>query len=392
MTATIPSPSFSDSDEPYTFTTGVNTNSFASQFEGMSSNAMGSFTGPDFSSIKASMSSVESSLGERLSSQNIPTSSPTTLATSTLASGSNTNSGSSAINTSGSSAGATANSANSASSTNGSSTSSAVANATDLHQESAGGLSSPGMQAAVAVPVVVAVIAAIAFIFFCMRRRRKRAAGATNEPEKQSPAGRKKKWTRHLRVFSFDAELLMGGRYSSTNSIRSRQTGSVRSGSRSHHAQTPSVHSVEEVAPPYRDAISAAVPPNAGQLAGGAAAAGVARSASSATAPPPYGAAAGKQTDTGSPASPASRHERDNPFADQIGSPVSPIEGSPFNDPPGATAAVSRNSSIYHSERDETSTLGGASDAASIREATLARNASVMSGARVIDHSQRASS
>ena len=226
-----------------------------------------------------------------------------------------------------------------------------------------------------------------------MRRRRKRnnKAAAAAEVEKSPAANRKKRnWTRHLRVFSFDTELLMGGRYSSTNSIRSRQTGSLRSANRSQHSGSPSVHSVEEVAPPYRDAISAAQPPNIGAVMAGAgaagAAAGIKRSASSATAPPPYGAAAGRLATPTSPA--RSQHEDLNPFADTGNSPTSPVEGSPFNDPPGTTPAVSRNSSLYRSDRDDTSSIGGVSDAASIRQAMLARNASVMSGGRVVEVSR----
>lgn len=183
----------------------------------------------------------------------------------------------------------------------------------------------------------------------------------------------------------------MGGRFSSTNSVRTRDTGSLRSGVSSQTSQPPSVHTVDEVAPPYRDAISTAQPPSIGQVMAGTAAAGVGRSASTATAgtfgtagtvgtaPPPYGAGASRAHTPGTPSTLGPR----NPFSDSA--PVSPVEASPFNDPPHQSPAVSRNSSFY-THRDDTSTLGGASEAASIREATLARNASVMSGGRIINN------
>lgn len=132
---------------------------------------------------------------------------------------------------------------------------------------------------------------------------------------------------------------------------------------------------MDEVAPPYRDALSSAQPPSIAQVMAGAAAgnvaAGVDRSASNATAPPPYGATAGALR-TPSPTTPVSQRPDRNPFADSP--PVSPVEASPFNDPPGTSPPISRNSSVNQSD----------SDAASIRQATLARNASVMSGGRVI--------
>lgn len=168
----------------------------------------------------------------------------------------------------------------------------------------------------------------------------------------------------------------MGGRYSSTNSVRSRQTGSLRSNERAQHAATPSIHSVEEVAPAYRDAVH--TQPNIVQTMAGGTMFG--RSESTATAPPPY---AGRNS---RPISAEQGGERHNPFAD---SPlVSPIEGSPFNDPPGTTSVVSRNSSLHHSNRDDVSSIAP-SDAASIREATMARNASVISTGRVIQNVKR---
>lgn len=159
---------------------------------------------------------------------------------------------------------------------------------------------------------------------------------------------------------------------------------------------------MDEVAPPYRDAISTAQPPSIGQVmagttaagaVGAVGAAGLGRSASTATAgtfgtagtvgtaPPPYGAGASRAQTPGTPSTLGPR----NPFSDSA--PVSPVEASPFNDPPHQSPAISRNSSLYHtSERDDTSMFGGASEAASIREATLARNASVMSGGRIINN------
>lgn len=249
------------------------------------------------------------------------------------------------------------------------------------------------MQAAVAVPIVVVVLAVLGLIFFCVRRRRKRREATDGTVEKTPgvvAAMKKRNWKRHFRLFSFDTELLMGGHYSSTNSIRSRETGSLRSANRSQHSGATSLHSVDEVAPPYRDAINSAQPPSIAQIIGGgaagAAAAGagagagtqVSRTTSNATAPPPYGAA-GSLLAVPSPVTPASQRSGRNPFADST--PVSSIEGSPFNDPPGDSPPLSRqNSSVY------ASTIGAISDAASIREATIARNASVMSRGRVINN------
>lgn len=171
----------------------------------------------------------------------------------------------------------------------------------------------------------------------------------------------------------------------------------MRSGASSQNSQPPSVHTVDEVAPPYRDAISTAQPPSIGQVMAGGAALGVGRSASNATggtagtmgtAPPPYGAGASRAGTPASPATPSTIGRR-NPFSDSA--PVSPVEASPFNDPIGNSPVISRNSSLYHPERerDDTSTLGGVSEAASIREATVARNASVMSGGRIINSTNR---
>jgi len=104
---------------------------------------------------------------------------------------------------------------------------------------------SPGLQAAVAVPVGVAVLAGIALLLFCIRRRWKNRRDDGAVKKKLG-----KKWTRHLRLFSFDAELLVGGRFSSTNS--------TESGQNSADSAQPSIHSLEEVAPPYCDAINQA--------------------------------------------------------------------------------------------------------------------------------------
>lgn len=117
---------------------------------------------------------------------------------------------------------------------------------------------------------------------------------------------------------------------------------------------------------------------------GGLAAAGVARSASTATAPPPYASGGPRTQAPETIISPAESGPR-NPFLDTP--PISPVDESrsPFNDPPGTTPAISRNSSLYQASRDDLS-IAGVSDAASIREATLARNASVQSGGRVIQN------
>lgn len=398
-----PSPLPRPQNEPFTATSDFDTASFASLYSAKSQASPGQSNPMD-----GYMSSKLASLSSNLAKSN-PNSQPTTLATSAVptsaAASITTPSAASAPSlssvTSTQSVTDTATSTSILSGTTSSPSalaSSAANNATnDLQKQASSGMSSPGMQAAVAVPVVVVVLAGIALIFFCMRRRKKRAAVVvTDETEKTPQTSRRRDWTRHLRVFSFDTELLMGGRYSSTNSIRSRQTGSLRSATRSQHSESPSLHSVDEVAPPYRDAISAAQPPNIGSVIagaapviGGAAAAGTLnRSTSSATAgtaPPPYGVAAGRLA----PTSPSvrSQHSASNPFADNENSPISPAEGSPFQDPPSATP--SRNSSLYRSDRDDASTIGGVSDAASIRQATLARNASVMSGGRIIDNVAR---
>ncbi|KAL6252932.1 hypothetical protein RBB50_000651 [Rhinocladiella similis] len=233
---------------------------------------------------------------------------------------------------------------------------------------------SSGLKAAIAVPVVLAAIAGIFLFFFFARRRRRRAAEGVVESEKK-PKKKGKKWSRHLRVFSFDAELLMGGRYSSSNSIRSRDP-SVRSAGNSSRqgaaSVEPSLHSIEEVAPPYRDAISHAQPGSPSQTrsvsaAGGVAADPILRAASTATAPPPYRSVVPNSNPQ--PTSPVSG----NPFADST--PVSPIEGSPFNDPPEEQRpTLSRGSSLYQSVNTED---GVPSDAGSIREAQVGRRVSV---------------
>jgi hypothetical protein len=217
--------------------------------------------------------------------------------------------------------------------------------------------------------VVIVVLLALGLIFCCVRRRRRREKNIEFVSEKpQSP---KKKWSRHLRVFSFDAELLMGGWRSSSNSVRSRQTGSVRSGQGSHRRTSPSIHSVDDVAPPYRDAITTTHRPHHHGVTSPSPDP-FPRPSSTATAPPPYVPARGNisrqsnLTDNQNrPVTPPSR----DPFADR--SPISPIETSPFNDPAD----------------DGGSTLAG-SDAGSIREAQVARSLSVMSGGRTIENTR----
>ncbi|KAK5089512.1 hypothetical protein LTR70_001603 [Exophiala xenobiotica] len=400
----MPSPS-GDSQSfsgPYTPTKDINSASFAAIASGMSADKPFPASAPP-DSIQESLASKFGTSNAAVSalasaSQTQPQSTTLETITSSAASSTPTNpaAASSAITSQQSISASPASAAStplaSASSNAGSSTAATASSAAnnssnDLHAQ-ASTMSSPGMQAAVAVPVVVVVLAALGLIFFCMRRRRKRrevTEGTIEKTPAAVAASKKRNWTRHFRMFSFDTELLMGGRYSSTNSIRSRQTGSLRSANRSQHSEAPSMHSIDEVAPPYRDAINSAQPPSisqviAGGAAGGAAAvagAGVNRSASNATAPPPYGAAAGR-LEVPSPTTPASQRSNRNPFADSP--PISPVEGSPFNDPPGTSPPISRNSSVY------ASTIGGVSDAASIREATLARNASVMSGGRIINN------
>ncbi|EXJ87454.1 hypothetical protein A1O3_04414 [Capronia epimyces CBS 606.96] len=236
---------------------------------------------------------------------------------------------------------------------------------------------SSALKAAVAVPIVVAAIAAVFLFFFCARKRRNRGSAAVVSEKQPKKAG--KKWSRHLRAFSFDAELLMGGRFSSTNSIRSRDP-SVRSGAHNAHgvvqSAEPSLHSIEEeVAPPYRDAIAHSQPPaSPTQLRSTApittvARDPIARPASTATAPPSYGSVVGETRTI--------RDAGSNPFADSA--PVSPIEDSPFSDPPedeethagGLRPMLSRGSSMYQSLNAD-----DASEVASIRQAQVGRRVS----------------
>ncbi|KIW84869.1 hypothetical protein Z517_00257 [Fonsecaea pedrosoi CBS 271.37] len=241
---------------------------------------------------------------------------------------------------------------------------------------------SPALKAAIAVPIVVAAIAAILLFFFCARRRKRRAGAAMSE---KAPKKQGKKWTRHLRAFSFDAELLMGGRFSSSNSIRSRDP-SVRSGpgtlSRaSGHSGEPSLHSIDEVAPPYRDAVTNVTPPSPTRAIPHVttiAADPIPRPSSTATAPPPYRSIVG-----GTGAEPPSPSTIRNPFADST--PVSPIEGSPFNDPPEEASGalrptLSRGSSMYRSVMTEDDPTPTASEAGSIRQAMVGRRVSVRNG------------
>lgn len=377
------------SGPPYTFTNSVDSNSFSSLFATKSEMNTGqpSSVSLDQASVMASLSSqfatkTEPSVpGPGRASTTLSTSktTPTDLSASAPAA-SVTGSSPGATQVPSSSQAATGGPAASSAATSSASTAANNASANDLQRQSSG-MSSPGIQAAVAVPIVLVVLAIIVIACICMRRRKRSSGGGAGDTddaaEKQATVApkKKKKWSRHLRVFSFDTELLMGGRYSSSNSIRSRQTGSLRSSNRSPHDDSPSVHSVEEVAPPYRDAVST-VQPSIGQVMTGGLAPVVTRSASNATAPPPYGAAAARLA-SARPTTPQSARSDQNPFADSP--PISPIERSPFNDPPGTSPPVSRTSSVRGDD---------ASDAVSIREATLARNASVMSGGRVVEVSR----
>jgi hypothetical protein len=271
---------------------------------------------------------------------------------------------------------------------------------------------SPGLQAAIAVPVVVVTLLAIALLFCCLRRRRRRDRSSSPISEKRSRP--KKKWSRHLRVFSFDAELLMGGRFSSSNSLRSRETGSTRSHPRSAHAGTPSIHTVEEeVAPPYRDAVTHTQPPSTIPMAAGMTS-GTSdpfpRSESTFTAPPPYptsgsnlAAAAGgisrntsRASTTNQIATPVSARSINDPFRNDPTSPVSPIERdnhtSPFTDPseephsPSSLRApfLGRSSRQRDVFDDARSDISSNVEVASIREAQVGRSLSVRQG-RMVD-------
>ncbi|RMZ86668.1 hypothetical protein DV736_g6107, partial [Chaetothyriales sp. CBS 134916] len=252
------------------------------------------------------------------------------------------------------------------------------------------------LEAAIAVPIVVVVLLAFGLIFCLARRRRRRVREAL--PPVEEKAKPKKKWSRHLRVFSFGEELLMGGRYSSSNSMRTGDgdsMASVQQNTLNHH-HDPSLHSVdEEVAPPYRDSISHAERPLAGIAL-------IPRPSSAATAPPPYGfAAAGtggatgrtsRATDHHSQRQPLTPTSNQDPFQDGASAPVSPAEESPFNHPDDDEAddpqpLISRQSSVAAPFHDGTSmnsnSMSAASDTGSIREAQIARGVS-MSGARAV--------
>ncbi|KAJ9605957.1 hypothetical protein H2200_009806 [Cladophialophora chaetospira] len=243
---------------------------------------------------------------------------------------------------------------------------------------------SSGLQAAVAVPIVIAAIAAILLFFCCARRRRKRAGAVVSE-KRPPQSGKKLKWTRHLRAFSFDAELLLGGRFSGSNSLRSRGAEeSIRSdpapSSRDGASSVePSLHSsVEEVAPPYRDyrdMISHATPPSPLRSIPAITTTApdpIPRPSSTATAPPPY-----RSIVPGTSPEPTSPSTVRNPFSDSPG--VSPIDESPFNDPPGTALApaLSRGSSMYRSVNSDDTGSPAASDAGSIMEAVVGRRVSV---------------
>lgn len=293
------------------------------------------------------------------------------------------------------------------------------------HQNSCNSIScNPGLQAAIAVPVVVVSLLLFALLFFCLRRRRRRPASPVSE-KKKAP---KKKWSRHLRVFSFDAELLMGGRFSSSNSLRSRGTGSQRSNNSRAHNASPSIHSIEEeVAPPYRDAVSHAQPPSTVPMAGGMTSTTpdpFPRPDSTATAPPPYpaaspppgnagsnlavgaGAAAGagavalgglsrntSRASTQNIQTPVSTRSLNDPFRNDTLSPVSPVDdgpdSSPFVDPPeeapsptSPTAnhpmiARTRNAEVFDDARSEVSST---MEVSSVREAQIGRTLSTRAG------------
>lgn len=197
----------------------------------------------------------------------------------------------------------------------------------------------------------------IALIIFARRRRRSDSESAASNGE---PRG--SKWARHLRVFSFDAELLVGGRSSRATSVRSQPT------TRSHPSQTslrshqPSIRSLESPAPPYRDALAA----SGMQMA--------MRPESQFTAPPPYIA------DRAS--------HQSNSRLSAISRPVI-AASDPFADPDDGdepTTPVSRRSVVGHSpyqpvgadaDADDVSIISSHADApseaGSVRQAEVAR-------------------
>lgn len=154
---------------------------------------------------------------------------------------------------------------------------------------------SPALQAAAAVPVVVAVLATMTVLFFCILRRWKH--WRAGEAAKRSP---EKKWTRHLRLFAFDAELLADGRLSSTNSIRNEDR--VRSGQNTVHSALPWRQSVEDVVPRCHCAMSSVQPAqtrssllsSAGLRAMAATQDHIQEYSTTATAPPTYAVATGE--------------------------------------------------------------------------------------------------
>ncbi|ETN46158.1 uncharacterized protein HMPREF1541_00342 [Cyphellophora europaea CBS 101466] len=388
--------------------------------------------GNDFDSVTGLASSMESIFTETTGGTTSPTGAATTTTTdSSESSAATTSSGAaSTLITSTSQTASTA-----AEQTNGSSGVASGANGenpSETSNDSCTGIScNSGLQAAIAVPVVVVTLALIALLFFCIRRRRRRPDTPVSEKQKQAP---KKKWSRHLRVFSFDAELLMGGRFSSSNSLRSGGTASQRSQTRSTHNATPSLHSVdEEVAPPYRDAVSQIQPPSTVPMASGMTSTTpdpFPRPDSTATAPPPYispspanggrslpvGATAGAATGAGVGAlatgglsrnasrastqniqTPVSTRSLNDPFRNDVMSPVSPIdngpESSPFVDPPEAQdspASPTASHPMMGRARDEQlfddarSEVSSNVEVSSVREAQIGRSLSTRAG-RVID-------
>jgi hypothetical protein len=221
-------------------------------------------------------------------------------------------------------------------------------------QKKCSGMCSPGMQAAVAVPVALISLGfIIAFFLFARRRRRqntKSEALSDGEP-------RGSKWTRHLRVFSFDAELLIGGRSSTAGSIRSHPTARSHPSVTSLRSHQPSVRSLESPAPPYRDA-----------LAGGNLQMSE-RPDSQLTAPPPYIA----NRTSHRPNSRLSAISRpttaaSDPFAD-------PEEDDEQTSPTSVVSIVGQTSSAYHAVgTDDASFVSEvASETGSIRQAEVAR-------------------
>ena len=191
---------------------------------------------------------------------------------------------------------------------------SATAVAAESQTTQCSGIScSPALKAAIAVPVaLVGLGIIIAFFIFAWRKRNR-------DPEKREGTRSGQKWTRHLRMFSFDAELLVGGHSNGSRSFLSRSPQPSTRAAPSVRSE-PSMTSVEQAAPAYRDALSHPNP-----------LAPIIRPESRATAPPPYVSRAEDREDEVQ--SITSSQPSSNPFRSAAASPVNG-DDSPFADPP----------------------------------------------------------